>query len=143
MDRQNSIYHFRMYFTMTLKQPYAKVYISMLWRDKRKGKGFSRGELARAGITLENAMIHSIPLDKRRRTTHSWNVHALIAWITVIPLVNVKGIGKVTAAKLKAVGINNARDLANCDLKELVTKGFSETTLSRWKQNAQHLLESS
>jgi hypothetical protein len=43
--------------------------------------------------------------------------------------------------KLEAAGINSAQDLVNCDIKELVTKGFSKTSLSRWQQNAKKLLE--
>jgi hypothetical protein len=126
---------------MTSNELVAKVYISMLWRDKRKGKGFSKGELASAGMTLQDAKIQNIPVDKRRRTSHSWNIQALTPRMVVISLVEVKGIGKVTAAKLEAAGINNAKALANCNIEDLATKGFSKTSLSRWQQNAQKLLD--
>ena len=126
---------------MTSNQLEATVYISMLWRDKRKGKGFSRGELAEAGMTLHDAKIYNIPVDKRRRTSHSWNVQALIAVLKVVPLTDVKGIGKVTAAKLEAAGITTAQILAKSTLEELVAQGFSETSILRWQQNAKKLLE--
>ena len=126
---------------MTPNQLEATVYISMLWRDKRKGKGFSRGELAEAGMTLHDAKIHNIPVDRRRRTSHSWNIQALNALLKVIPLTDVKGIGKVTAAKLEAAGITTAQILAKSTLEELVAQGFSETSILRWQQNAKKLLE--
>lgn len=126
---------------MTSNELVANVYISMLWRDKRKGKGFSKGELASAGMTLQDAKIQNIPVDKRRRTSHSWNIQALAPRMNVISLVEVKGIGKVTAAKLEAAGINTAQALANCNIEDLVTKGFSETSLTRWQQNAKKFLE--
>jgi hypothetical protein len=126
---------------MTPNQLEATVYISMLWRDKRKGKGFSRGELAEAGMTLHDAKIHNIPVDRRRRTSHSWNIQALTALLKVIPLTDIKGIGKVTAAKLEAAGITTAQILATSTLEELVARGFSETSILRWQQNAKKLLE--
>lgn len=126
---------------MTSNQLEATVYISMLWRDKRKGKGFSRGELAEAGMTLHDARIHNIPVDKRRRTSHSWNSQVLIALLKVIPLTAVKGIGEVTAAKLEAAGITTAQILAKSSRDELVALGFSETSILRWQQNAKKLLE--
>lgn len=126
---------------MTPNQLEATVYISMLWRDKRIGKGFSRGELAEAGMTLHDAKIHNIPVDRRRRTSHSWNIQALNALLKVIPLTDVKGIGKVTAAKLEAAGITTAQILAKSTLEELVVHGFSETSILRWQQNAKKLLE--
>ena len=126
---------------MTSNQVEATVYISMLWRDKRRGRGFSRGELAEAGMTLHDAKIHNIPVDKRRRTSHSWNIQALITLLKVNPLTDVKGIGKVTAAKLEAAGITSAQTLVNSTLEELGAKGFSETSITRWQQNAKKLLE--
>lgn len=126
---------------MTPNQLEATVYISMLWRDKRKGKGFSREELAEAGMTLHDAKIHNIPVDRRRRTSHSWNIQALTALLKVIPLTDIKGIGQVTAAKLEAAGITTAQILATSTLEELVARGFSETSILRWQQNAKKLLE--
>jgi len=44
---------------------------------KRKGKGFSSKELIEAGITMENIKHFSIPYDKRRKTSHLWNIKRL------------------------------------------------------------------
>ena len=126
---------------MTSKQLEATVYISMLWRDKRRGKGFSTRELAEAGLTLHEAKIHDIPVDKRRRTSHSWNIQALSALLKAIPLTDVKGIGNVTAAKLEAAGITTAQILVRSTLEDLVAQGFSKTSILRWQQNAKTLLE--
>ncbi|MCK4329522.1 hypothetical protein KAX02_06730 [candidate division WOR-3 bacterium] len=46
-------------------------------RGKRKGKGFSRKELTKAEIAIGDVKHLHIPYDKRRRTSHSWNVESL------------------------------------------------------------------
>jgi len=46
-------------------------------RGKRKGKGFSGKELTKAGIAREDVKHLHIPYDKRRKTSHSWNVENL------------------------------------------------------------------
>lgn len=47
-------------------------------RGKRIGRGFSLGELERAGISVKEAMRLGIYVDRRRDTVHEWNVGALI-----------------------------------------------------------------
>ena len=126
---------------MKSKQVEATVYISMLWRDKRRGKGFSTAELTEAGLTLHDAKIHDIPVDKRRRTSHSWNIQVLNTLLKAIPLTDVKGIGKVTAAKLEAAGIPTAQILVHSTLDDLVAQGFSKTSVLRWQENAKTLLD--
>lgn len=46
-------------------------------KRKRIGKGFSLGELKEAGIDLLEARRKGIPIDRRRKTVHPWNVEAL------------------------------------------------------------------
>jgi len=46
-------------------------------RGKRKGKGFSRNEITKAGMTMKDVKNLHIPYDKRRKTLHSWNVESL------------------------------------------------------------------
>ncbi len=46
-------------------------------RGGRKGKGFSRSEIIEAGITVQDVKRLHIPYDKRRKTSHSWNVESL------------------------------------------------------------------
>jgi len=46
-------------------------------RGKRKGKGFSRTEVTKAGIAIKDVKHLHIPYDKRRRTSHSWNIKYL------------------------------------------------------------------
>jgi large subunit ribosomal protein L13e len=41
---------------------------------QRYGKGFSRAELKKAGLSLKEALKLSIPVDSRRRTAHEENV---------------------------------------------------------------------
>ena len=43
----------------------------------RKGKGFSREELRKAGLCFREALKSGVPIDIRRRTIHKENVKAV------------------------------------------------------------------
>ena len=43
----------------------------------RKGKGFSKLELAEVGLTIAKAKKLGIPVDPRRRSKHEWNIKIL------------------------------------------------------------------
>lgn len=43
----------------------------------RRGRGFSTGEIRKAGLILHEAKRLRIPIDKRRRTIHPQNVERL------------------------------------------------------------------
>jgi ribosomal protein L13E len=42
-----------------------------------QGKGFSREELKKAGLSLTEAVKYHLPVDPRRKTAHKENVEAL------------------------------------------------------------------
>jgi ribosomal protein L13E len=44
---------------------------------QRYGKGFSRGELKKAGLSLREALRLGIPVDSRRRTLHEGNINVI------------------------------------------------------------------
>jgi large subunit ribosomal protein L13e len=44
---------------------------------QREGKGFSREELKKAGLSLTEALRLGVPIDSRRRTAHEENVGAI------------------------------------------------------------------
>lgn len=44
---------------------------------QRCGKGFSRGELKKAEISLKEALKLGIPIDSRRKTAHQENIEAI------------------------------------------------------------------
>ncbi len=46
-------------------------------REKRLGRGFSLGELQKAGLTLKDAKKLGIYVDKRRKSVHEENVEYL------------------------------------------------------------------
>ncbi len=46
-------------------------------KRKRIGRGFSLEEIKQAGISIKEAKARGIPIDKRRKTAHKWNVEAL------------------------------------------------------------------
>jgi len=47
---------------------------------QRNGRGFSREELKKAGLTEAEAKKLEIPVDKRRQTAHDQNVEAIKAY---------------------------------------------------------------
>jgi len=59
---------------------------------QRYGKGFSREELRRVGLSLKEALKFGIPVDARRRTAHEENVEV------------VKGFLEGSKAKSKSKG---------------------------------------
>lgn len=50
-------------------------------RKPRKGKGFSREELRKAGLSFREALKLSIPIDFRRRTIHKENIKAVKSFL--------------------------------------------------------------
>jgi large subunit ribosomal protein L13e len=44
---------------------------------QRCGKGFSREELKRAGLSVKEALKFGIPMDSRRKTAHEENVNVV------------------------------------------------------------------
>jgi ribosomal protein L13E len=46
-------------------------------RKQRYGRGFSREELKKAGLSFKEALKLSIPIDSKRRTTHEENVEII------------------------------------------------------------------
>lgn len=58
-----------------LPKPQAKVKTQKGWRI---GRGFSYPELSKAGFAIRKAKERSIPIDKRRKTTHIDNIKQLI-----------------------------------------------------------------
>jgi hypothetical protein len=46
-------------------------------KRQRRGKGFSREELKKAGLTPQQALAHGVIVDYKRKTGHEENVEAL------------------------------------------------------------------
>jgi hypothetical protein len=119
------------------------VYASTRNKQMRGGRGFSREEIKLAGLTLHRAKMLAIPIDKRRRTTHSKNVETLKGHLRKpVPLIEIKGIGKATEEELKKASILDAYDLAIADIDTLAEKTpHGKKSLKRWQREAQKLLK--
>jgi ribosomal protein L13E len=48
---------------------------------QRYGKGFSAGELRKAGLSLSEAVKSGVPVDARRKTAHEQNVEVVKAFL--------------------------------------------------------------
>lgn len=118
------------------------VYASTQKHGIRGGRGFSLEEIKRAGLTVRQAKMLGIPIDKRRRTVHLKNVETLKEhYRAPISLLEVKGIGEAAEEELKGAGILDAYDLASTDIDTLAEKiTRSKKTLKRWHDEAKKLL---
>jgi large subunit ribosomal protein L13e len=69
------------------EKPVAKVLTPVLRRNAGKkaklkiGRGFSKGELEAVGLDFKKALNLGIPVDKRRKTAHNWNIETLRNWL--------------------------------------------------------------
>lgn len=121
----------------------AVVYTSTRKPKLREGRGFSLEEIRKAGLTLHKAKRLGISIDKRRRTSHTQNIQTLKKnYGAVIPLTQIRGIGKATEKKLIEANISDGNDLAQADLNILAGKvGYSKKTLEKWQSEARKLLK--
>jgi len=109
---------------------------------KRRGKGFSLGEIQRAGLPFHNLKILGVSIDRRRKSSHPWNVQLLKRFYIKIPLTEITGIGKATSMKLRVAGVTDANTLANCNIDEISRKvRYSSKTLMRWQKEARRLAQ--
>jgi ribosomal protein L13E len=51
---------------------------------QRNGRGFSRMELEKSGLNLQEALRMKLPLDQRRKTAHEHNVEAIKALVAKV-----------------------------------------------------------
>ncbi len=70
-----------------MERPEAYVLTPILRKDAgkkprlRRGRGFSKGELEAVGLDFKRALKMGIPIDKRRKTVHEWNIETLKKWL--------------------------------------------------------------
>ena len=50
----------------------------------REGRGFSLGELKAVGLTAREGKRLGVPIDRRRRSTHEWNIKVLQEYLNSI-----------------------------------------------------------
>jgi predicted flap endonuclease-1-like 5' DNA nuclease len=111
----------------------------------REGRGYSTGEILKAGLDVRKAKALKIRVDKRRKTVYDFNIQELIKIKPrkkeKTPLTSVRGIGPKRAAQLRNAGIDSANSLANADLKVVSEKtGISLRILKKYAQDAKKVV---
>ncbi len=119
----------------------------------RKGRGFSRDEITKAGLSVKAARDMDLIVDLRRKTSYEENIEALkqymddlqsyisaleaeapsagIEYEAVDVLSSLKVVKKADAKKLVEAGIHTLEDLAYCELDKIAKKtGIDEETLT-------------
>lgn len=121
-------------------RPIVKIHNTQGHKTK-EGYGFSLEEIKQAGLTLHITKL-GIPIDKRRRTAHSENIQTLTNHFkSLIPLTEIKGIGKAIEEELGKENILDIHDLAFANIKTLTEKlSHSKKTLENWQSKAKKLL---
>ena len=115
----------------------------------RVGRGFSLGELKRAGITLQEAKKFKVSIDSRRRSVREENVKRLLEEKEIKsketeeaevekekhegpPLDELSAVSKRVYNKLKEAGIETVEELSKLSPKILTeTAGISEPTAKK------------
>ena len=122
-------------------------------RKPRRGRGFSKSEILKAGLDMKEARDMGLIVDIRRKTFYEDNVEALkqyskdlesyvAALESELPsagsefeavdvLSSLKAVKKSDAKKLVKAGIMTLEDLAYCELDKVAKKtGLDEDTLT-------------
>jgi large subunit ribosomal protein L13e len=138
-------------------------------QDIRKfkiGRGFSLGEISGAGLSVHEAKRLSLRIDRRRKTTHEFNIDAIKSYIkekkrkleekkaeetkklsleeaekrAISELTKIEGLNKKLAQKLFQNKIDSLEALSSAKAKDLAKKvGVSETRAQLWIEDAQVL----
>lgn len=119
----------------------------------RRGRGFSRHEVQKAGLSIKEARDMGLIIDKRRRSTYDENVEALKQYMkdlkevakkvkapkvktdkkddAVSVLSSIRAVKKADATKLVDAGIFTLEDLAYCEIPKVAKKsGIDEDALT-------------
>jgi hypothetical protein len=104
---------------------------------KVKGKGFSKIELKKTGVTIEVAQKYGLRLDSRRRTAHQKNIDQLKKWFNKFSE-NKKEIYKSKEfVKSKTYRGNAFRGLTSSGKKGrglMKARGLRNTSIHKWKK---------
>ncbi len=125
----------------------------------RRGRGFSKSEITKAGLGVKEARDMGLIIDLRRKTLYDENVEALNQYIidlesyvsaleaeapsagadyeAISLLSSLKEVKKSDAEKLVKSGIRTFEDLAYCEIDKVTKKsGIDEDTLTAMIKSA-------
>ena len=130
----------------------------------REGRGYSLGELKKAGITIKEAKKMKLRIDLRRRSLREENVNELLRILKVpeyfealeekekevvvkeepvkgMSVGDMKGLSKRTLEKIKNAGVETVEELVKVDPKVLAEiSGISLTTAKKAVRIGKELL---
>jgi predicted flap endonuclease-1-like 5' DNA nuclease len=134
-------------------------------RNRRPGRGFSRGEVRQAGISGYQIKVMGVRVDKRRKSVHPANVERLREMAkgikppasktrkarakvpskpkkAAVPLTDIPGLGPKRAEQLASAGVKSAQDIVGKDAEKLSkASGVPQKTLEKYIEEGKKLLE--
>ena len=119
------------------KVPLIRKYGGVSPRRLKIARGFSLGEIEKAGLTLEKARKIGVYVDIRRKTIHGVNVKNLEEWLKSIPSKNVRfkpALPKVICSKEKRGRVFKGETSAGRKVRGLVKARLKETHRHKWKK---------
>ncbi len=106
----------------------------------RWGRGFSVGEIKAAGLTVKDAALLGLPVDKRRRTVWDVNVKSIKTWLLRVLRGDVKppdpALTKVVKIKRKRGRVFRGLTPAGRRSRGLMSVKLKETHRHKWKKKA-------
>lgn len=107
-------------------------------RTLKRGRGFSRGEVEKAGLTVKQARLLGLYVDDRRKTVYEENVSSIVEWLKKIE----RGEAAPDKPKLPGVivvkrdtrRVFKGKTMAGRKMRGLLSVKYRHTHSYKWKR---------